>query len=93
MRPGAGEEYYNLTHNVKYTSQDFIRDVNNMNDGQLNQALGQNATAFLRDLKIAANGGSSNELPTYMQPLSVNKESVDLEQGILKALRMNNPLL
>lgn len=93
LRPGAGEEYYNLTHNIKYSSQDFIRDVNNMNNGQLNQTLGQNATAFLRDLKIAANGGTTNELPTYMQPLSVSKESAELEQGILRALKMNNPLL
>jgi hypothetical protein len=93
LRPGAGEEYYNLTHNIKYSSQDFIRDVNSMNNGQLNQTLGQNATAFLRDLKIAANGGTTNELPTYMQPLSVSKESAELEQGILRALKMNNPLL
>lgn len=94
MRPGAGTEYYNLTHNIKYTSQDFIRDVNEMNAGQLNQSLGQNATSFLRDLKLAANGGGSvNQLPSYMQPLSTSPESAELERGILQALKMNNPLL
>lgn len=90
MRPGAGEEYYNLTHGVKYSTYDFIRDVNQMNDNQLNQSLGQNASAFLRDLKH----GSTNYTPEpIVQPLSTNPKSIELEQGILRALKMNNPLL
>ena len=89
MHEGAGEEYYNIEHNIKPSLSDTMRMINEANGGNLNPTTSTNASNFLRALK---NNGSINSDP-IITPLSVNERAVELEKSILMNMKLNNPHL
>lgn len=94
---GAGEEYFNLVHGIKPSVNDIIRYVNDQNGKSLNNVLLQNAYKFMKSLKYqdghsgglyGDNGYARNDNgSSYV----VNPHAVEVENNILKAIRMNNP--
>ncbi|MBR1988524.1 MAG: hypothetical protein IKA36_05760 [Clostridia bacterium] len=98
MREGAGEEYFNLMYGDKNTNNltDLINIVNENNDRELSQNVKMNMTSFMNNLKRSFGTSDTH----YQRPdvhisssLQVNPEAVKIEEGIMNALRMNNPNL
>lgn len=93
-REGAGEEYFNMLHGKKTQVTDIIRYVNSENDNLLNNIVNTNAAEFLRSMKTStqSNNGYSRPDNLISTSLQVNEEAARIEQGILDAIRRNNPL-
>lgn len=96
-REGAGEEYFNLMHGIKSSTNDIIRYVNNQNNKSLNNIITQNAIEFLHSMKYSDGSSSgfysdngyvrNNNQPAYVP----NPRAVEVEKNILNAIRANNP--
>lgn len=92
-REGAGKEYYNMIHNIKTTPSDIIDFVDKNNDRSLNRVVKTNTISFLQSLKTVRTDGNgyNNSSDNISNSLKVNPEAARIEQGILQAMRMNNP--
>ncbi len=87
MKPGAGEEYYNLINGIKPSLDTMVRFVNDANDGNLNQELAKNAKLFMEYL----NNPQGQPEQTVVTPLTVDSRAAELERNILQQMRMMNP--
>lgn len=94
-REGAGEEYYKMINHISSNSNDIIEFVNTKNDKMLNQVVKINAREFLQSMKniqVTDNGYSYKQKEDILSnSLKVNEKAAMIEQGILQAIRMNNP--
>lgn len=92
-REGAGKAYYNMINNIRTTSSDIIDFVDKNNDRSLNRVVKTNTIEFLQSLKTVRTDGNgyNNSSDNISNSLKVNPEAVRIEQGILQAMRMNNP--
>jgi hypothetical protein len=93
MQEGAGIEYYNLLHDVKYTTGDLLDDLNRANRGNLNHSLQSDIDAFVNDLKWSSNQktGCHNIWEGVSMVQTKDQKTVQLEQSILQAMRNANP--
>lgn len=95
-KENAGREYFERIHGKEYTINDILRDVNKMNNGELNQVMQTKAVEFFKNLKKADNPNMYDD--GYTRPdnvtssLQVNPEVIRVEQNILEAIRANNPV-
>jgi hypothetical protein len=92
MQENAGEKYYNMIHNKKYTTSDLLDDLQTANHGNLTQRLQSSMNSFLEGLKYV------NQQQQYQQQLyqsslvkTPDKQVLDMEQNILQAMRNANP--
>lgn len=97
MRDGAGEEYFKLIHGDKTDNvTDFINYINEVNDREVSQHVKKNLTEFMSNLRRIRTGDDrhynrdNNHISSSLQ---TTPEAVKIEEGILNALRMNNPNL
>lgn len=93
MQEGAGIEYYNLLHDVKYTTGDLLDDLNRANRGNLNHSLQSDIDAFVNDLKWSSNQktGCQNIWEGVSMVQTKDQKTVQMEQSILQAMRNANP--
>ena len=92
-KPGAGKDYYNFIHNKKYQVSEIIHDINDDNDGLLNNIVSTNAIQFLGSMTNDPNKytNSYNDNNFISTSLHVNQEAAQVEHDILNAIRANNP--
>ena len=87
-REGAGEEYFRLKYNQKYSISDLVDDLQKSNDNHINNIIGSNMNEFMRSLN---NGDGQKHYETISNSLEKNPNAIQIEQGILNAIRMSNP--
>lgn len=96
LQPDAGKKYYALINNKKYSTNDFINDINRSNDDQLTPLFRSSMYDFLNRLKYSSTGvDTSNEYQvgdgSYTSAsLQVNQEAAKMEEDILKQMRLHN---
>ena len=92
MQENAGEKYYNMIHNKKYTTSDLLDDLQTANHGNLTQRLQSSMNSFLEGLKYV-NQQQQYQQQLYQSPLvkTPDKQVLDMEQNILQAMRNANP--
>jgi vacuolar-type H+-ATPase subunit F/Vma7 len=90
LQPEAGKRYNDLMHGKKYTTTDLIRDLNELNQGKLQNVLAQKFTDYRQMLVSPAQQYGTQQ--TYQQTLAERKpETIALEQNIITAIRQSNP--
>lgn len=99
-REGAGEDYYNIKHNIRPSTSDIIRFVNTENDNSLSNVILQNASEFLRSMKYVDNNNNNDGVYNdngYVRNnnnvITENPQAVIIEKNILNAIKANNPNL
>ena len=92
MEEGAGEKYFNIIHDIKYTTGDLLDDLNAANNNNLNHSLQSDIDGFLNDLKWSSNQ-EQRQGQLYQSNMVQTKDAkaVQMEQSILQAMRNANP--
>ena len=92
MEEGAGEKYFNIIHDIKYTTGDLLDDLNAANNNNLNHSLQSDIDGFLSDLKWSSNQ-EQRQGQLYQSNMVQTKDAkaIQMEQSILQAMRNANP--
>lgn len=95
-REGAGEEYYNLSHNIKKSSTDVIKYMNTLNNKKFNNYVISNTSEFLHSLKLAMLP-NNQRVATYRSDIgnnsnsfNINPQALEAEKSILNSIRNTN---
>lgn len=91
-REGAGRDYFNMKYNKKVNVGEFMRDVNKDNDEMLNNVINSNMSDFLNSMKYNNNSQNNNrnKYNLYSTTIDVDPKTVQIEKGILSAIRASN---
>lgn len=88
--PGAGEQYYDMLHDIKHNqTNEIVAALQDANGRQLNQVIGDS----LRQFPVLWKGGPEPEKFVLSTSLEENQQAVAIEQNILNRIRQNNPNL
>ena len=92
-KPGAGQDYYNLTHGKKTSTSDIINILYAENNNTLNNVMASNISSFLSSMKTCDHNNSRAVYNTDMisTSLQVNPQAAKIENDILNAIKANNP--
>ena len=99
-KEGAGEEYYNMLHGKKTSSNDITYLLNENNGGIINSSITTNMNSFLSSMANTngndRSGGYNYNLPNFAQPsenpLQFNEDAASIERSLLASITMNNPI-
>lgn len=95
-QPDAGMRYYEYIHGKKYSINNLMNDLNKSNDGLLNNVINTTASNFFNMLKYPDQSmypGYYNTHNTLSNQHQVDNRASQIEQEILKQMRMNNSSL
>lgn len=88
---GAGEAYFRLKYNRPYGISDIVDDLQSANGNHIVNNIGTNMYEFMRSMNNGDGQRHYESTNTISNTMNPNPEAIQIEQGILNAIRMNNP--